>query len=74
MASFQTKVGKADVEKLMTVSYDLTKLINVVYNHVVKKTICDKLVNKVNFFDTKIPSTCGFVTKTQYNSKKQRVE
>ena len=34
----------------------------------------DKLVLKVNVIDTKIPSTSGLVTKTQYDSDKQRLE
>ena len=41
---------------------------NVADNDAVKKSVYDKLVNKDNATDTKIPSTRGLVTKTQYNS------
>ena len=32
------------------------------------------MVNKVNTIDTKIPSTIGLVTKTQFDSDKQGLE
>ena len=70
----KTKVDKIDVDKLETVPADLSKLSNVVNNNVVKKAMYDKLVIKVNAVNTKIPSTSGLVTKTQYNSGKQSFE
>ena len=48
LASWKTKVDKTDVEQLKTVPVDLSKLSNVVNNYVVKKTVYDKLVAKVN--------------------------
>ena len=39
-----------------------------------KKTLYDKLVNKVNAIDTKMPSTSELVTKTQHNLDKQGLE
>ena len=39
-----------------------------------KKTVYDKVVIKVNAVDTKIPSTYGLVTKTQYDLDKQGLE
>ena len=39
---------------------------NIVDNNVVKKTVYDKLVTKINAIDTKIPSTSGLVFKTQH--------
>ena len=40
------------MNKLKTVPVDLSKLSNVVKNEVVKKTVHDKLVTKVNKIDT----------------------
>ena len=39
-------------------------------NDVVKNTVYNQLVTKVNFIDNKIPSTSGLVSKTQYDSHK----
>ena len=49
------------MDKLKTVPVDLSKLNNVVHNEVVKKTVYDKLVAKVNAIDAS-----GFVLKTKY--------
>ena len=38
------------------------------------KTLYDKLFNKVNDSDTKIPGTIGLVTKAQFHSDKQGLE
>ena len=51
LASLTTKVNNSDVGKNKAVSADLSK----VSNDVVKKTVYDKLVIKVNAIDTKIP-------------------
>ena len=48
----------------MPIPNDLSKLSNEVKNDVVKKTVYDKLVAKVNKIDT-----CDFVLKTNYNTK-----
>ena len=39
-------------------------------NDVVKNTVYNQLVTKVNFIDNKIPSTSGLVSKTQKVDKK----
>ena len=52
----------------------MSKLINAVYNDVVKETLYDKSVIKVNVIDTKIPKTNELAFKTQYNSGKQNLE
>ena len=52
----KTKVDYLDIDKLKTGPADLGKLSNAVDN-------------KVNAINTKIPSTSGLVTKTQYDSK-----
>ena len=59
------KVYKLDIDKLAPVSVDLSKLSDVVKNNVVKKTVYDELVAKVDNIDTS-----DFVLKTKYNSDK----
>ena len=59
LANLKTQVDKLDIDKLVPVSTDLIKLSNVVKNDVVKKTVYDKLVAKVNNIDTS-----GFVLKS----------
>ena len=44
VANLKTEVDKLDMDKLVPVSFDLSKLSNVVRNEVVKKTVYDKLV------------------------------
>ena len=48
LASLKAPIDKIDVDKLKTVPLDLSKLGYVVQNKVVKKTVYDKLVAKVN--------------------------
>ena len=66
----KTKIDNLDKDKSKTVPGDLIKLSKIVHNGVVKKTVYDDLVIKVNAKDTKIPSTSGLITKTQYGSHK----
>ena len=53
----------------MPVPVDLSKLGDVVKNDVVKKTVYDKLVAKVNSIDTN-----AFVLKTKYDTDKKELE
>ena len=62
LASLKTEVDKLGIDKLEPVPVDLSKLSNVVKNDVVKKTVYNKLVGKVNRVDTD-----AFVLKTNYN-------
>ena len=64
LANLKTEVDKLDVDKLVPIPANLSKLSNVVKNDVVKKTVYDKLVAKVNNIDAS-----GFVLKTNYNTK-----
>ena len=48
LANLKTEIDKLDIDKLATVPVDLSKLSNVVKNDVVKKTVYDKLVAKVD--------------------------
>ena len=59
---------KTEVDKLVSVSDDLSKLSDVVKNYV-KKTVYDKLVAKVNSIDTS-----AFVLKTKYDTDKKELE
>ena len=52
LAGLKTEVDKLDIDKLVPVPVDLSKLSDVVKNDVVKKTAYDKLVTKVNSIDT----------------------
>ena len=69
LANLKTEVDKLDIDKLVPVPADLSKLIDVVKNDVVKKTVYDKLVAKVNNIDTS-----DFVLKTKYNTDKTKLE
>ena len=69
LASLRTEVDKLDIDKLAPVPADLSKLSDVVKNYVVKKTVYDKLVAKVNNIDTS-----DFVLKTKYNTDKTELE
>ena len=52
LASLKTEVDKLDIDKLASVPVDLSKLSDVVKNDVVKETVYDKLVAKVDNIDT----------------------
>ena len=71
LASLKTEVEvvKLDINKLVPVPVDLSKLSDVVKNDVVKKTVYDKLVAKVNSIDTS-----AFVLKTKYDTDKTELE
>ena len=69
LASLKAEVDELDIEKLISVPVDLSKLSDVVKNDNVKKTVYDKLVTKVNIVDTS-----GFVLKTKYDIDKSELE
>ena len=46
LADLKTEVDELNIDKLVSVPVDLSKLSNVVKNEVVKKTMYDKLVQK----------------------------
>ena len=86
LANLKTEVDKLDIDKLVPVPVDLSKLSDVVRNDY------DKLVAKVDNINTsgfvlktkydadkselenKIPDTSGLVKKTHYNSKLDDIE
>ena len=65
LANLKTEIEKLDIDKLVPVSVDLSKLSDVVKNDVVKKTLFDKMVVKVDNIDTS-----DHVLKTIYNTDK----
>ena len=69
LANLKTEVDKLDIDKLAPVPVDLSKLSDVVKNDVVKKTVYDKLVAKVDNIDTS-----DFVLKTKYNIDKTELK
>ena len=69
LANLKTEVDKLDINKLVPVPTDLSKLSYVVKNDVVKKTVYDKLVAKKNAVDTS-----DFVLKTKYDTDKLELE
>ena len=60
---------KTEVNKLAPVPLDLSKMSDVVKNDVVKKTVFDKLIAKLNNIDTS-----DFPLKTKYNTDKTELE
>ena len=69
LANLKTEVDKLDIDKLVPIPADLSKLSNVVKYNVVKKTVYDKLVAKVNNI-----YTSGFVLRTNYQTDKTELE
>ena len=69
LPSLKAEDDKIDVKKWKTVPVDLSKISNIVNNDVVRKTVYNKLVAKVNNIDTS-----RFVLKTKYDSNKLDLE
>ena len=69
LANLKTEVDKLDIDKLVPIPADLSKLSNVVKNDVLKKVDYNKLVVKVNNIDTS-----DFVLKTKHNTDKAELE
>ena len=69
LVSLEAELNQLDIDELVSVHADLSKLIDVVKNDVVKKTVYDKLVAKVNNIDTS-----GFALKIKYETDKLDLE
>ena len=69
LANLKTEVDKLDIDKLVPILVDLSKLSDVVKNNIVKKTVYNKLVANVDNIDTS-----NFVLKTEYNTGKTESE
>ena len=64
----KTEVVKLDIDKLVSVPVDLSKLSDLVKNYVVKKDVYNKLVAKVSNINTS-----RFVLKTKYDTDKSEL-
>ena len=60
---------KADIDKLVSIPVDVSKLSDVIKNDVAKKAVYDKLVAKVNNI-----GTSRLVLKTKYQTGKAELE
>ena len=69
VAILKTEIDKLDIDKLVSVPVDLSKLSDVVKNVVIKKDEYNKLPNKVNNIDTS-----RFILKTKYDGDKLELE
>ena len=69
LTNLKNEVDKLDIDKLVHVTVDLSKLTDIVKNYVVKKDVYDKLAPKVDNIDTS-----GFVLKTNYDVDKSELE
>ena len=69
LARIKTEVDKLHIDKLVPGYVDLSKLSDVVKNDVVKKTVYDKLIAKINSIDTS-----AFVLKTKHDADKTELE
>ena len=69
LASLKTEVNKLGIDKLVPVPVYLSKLSDVVKNHIVKKIVHDKLLEKVNNINTS-----GFVLNTKYDTDKSELQ
>ena len=67
LASLKPEIDKLDIGKLETTPVDLSKLNDVVKNEVVKKTVYDELVIKVNAVQT--TDTSNLVKKLTMTQK-----
>ena len=69
LSKLKTEVDKLDIDELVPVPTDLSKLSNVVKNDVLKKTAYNKLVAKIDNNDAN-----DFLLKTKYSTDKAELE
>ena len=69
LANLKTENGRLNIDKLVPVPVDLSKLSDVVKNDVLKKDVYNKLVAKLHNIDTS-----GFVLKTEYDTDESELE
>ena len=70
-SNLKSKVDKLDVGKLVLAPVDLSKLIDVVKNHVVKRDVYDA---KNKNIEDKTPDITNLATNTTLNSKTNEVK
>ena len=69
LANLKTEVDKLDIDTVVPVPVDLSKLSDLVKHVVVKKDVYNKLVAKVDNTNTR-----GFALKTKYDTDKSELE
>ena len=69
-ANWKTEVDKLDIDKLVPVPVDLTKLSDVVKNDVVKKADYN---TKITDLENKIPDISNLITKTALTSVENKI-
>ena len=74
LVDLKTEVDKLDVDKFVPIPADLSKLIDLVKNDVLKKDVYNKLVAKVNAIPLNNNDTSDFVLKTKYSTDKAELE
>ena len=67
----KSKVDKLDIEKLVPVPVDISKLSDVVKNDVIKKDVHNA---KIKYTEDKIPDITNLATKTTLNAKTNEVK
>ena len=72
LSNLKSKKDKLDVDKLVPIPIDLSKLSDVVKSDVVKKTEYNELDKKINNIDT--IDISNLVKKTDYNTKINVIE
>ena len=70
LANLKTEVDKLDIDKLVPVPTDLSKLSDVVKNDVVKKTDYNAKITEI---ENKIPDTSNLATKTLLNTVENKI-
>ena len=66
LSNLKTEVDKLDIDNLVPIPFDLSKLSNVLKNEVVKKTEYDA---KMKNIESKIPDVSNLATKSNLNTK-----
>ena len=69
LASLKTEVDKLDIDRLVPVPVNLSKLSDVIKINVLKRAVYDNLAAIVNNIDTS-----DFVSKTKYQTDKTELE
>ena len=71
LASLKSNIDKLDIDKLVRVPVDLSKLSDVVKNYLFKKDIYNAKITNIK---DKIPDITNLATTTALNAKKNEVE
>ena len=70
LATLKTEVGKLDIDKLVPVPVDLSKLSDVVKNDIVKKTDYNAKIAEIEY---KISDIINLATKTELNTIENKI-